>query len=76
VPVPTEGTFLRADGSEIACNIRDFSLQGVFLETQCRPQLGEIIALGHHKGTVVRHEGNGIAVQFVRACRGHEEEGQ
>jgi PilZ domain len=75
VPVPAEGAFLRADGSQVVCSIRDFSLQGVFLETQCRPPQGEIIALGHHRGKVVRHEDTGIAVQFI-TLRGREEEGQ
>jgi len=65
VPVPAEGTFVRANGDQVACAIRDFSLQGTFIETQCRPPLGEIIALGHHQGRVVRHDGDGIAIQFL-----------
>jgi hypothetical protein len=65
VPVPAEGSFLREDGQEIACAIRDFSLQGLFLETHIRPPLGEVITIGHHQGRVVRHEAKGIAVQFL-----------
>ena len=67
VPVPAEGTFLCATGQEIHCNIRDFSLQGVFLETASRPPLGEMISLGHHRGRVVRHEPTGIAIRFDTA---------
>jgi c-di-GMP-binding flagellar brake protein YcgR len=70
VPVPAEGTFLCANGQEIHCSIRDFSLQGVFLETVSRPPLGEMISIGHHRGRVVRHEAKGIAIQFDTA-RGH-----
>jgi hypothetical protein len=65
VPVPAEGSFVREDGQEVACAIRDFSLQGAFVETSFRPPLGEVISLGHHRGRVVRHEREGIAVQFV-----------
>ena len=65
VPVPAEGSFVRENGQEVACAIRDFSLQGVFVQTNVRPPLGEIISLGHHRGSVVRHERDGIAVQFV-----------
>jgi hypothetical protein len=67
VPVPAEGSFVREDGQEVACAIRDFSLQGVFVQTNIRPLLGEIISIGHHQGSVVRHERDGIAVEFVTA---------
>jgi hypothetical protein len=62
---PAEGMFLRADGREAHCNIRDVSLQGVFLETSSRPLIGEVIRLGHHHGRVMRHEPEGIAIQFI-----------
>jgi hypothetical protein len=65
VPVPAEGMFIRGNGDEVACAIRDFSLQGAFIETSCRPPLGEVIALGHHQGRVVRHGETGIAIQFL-----------
>jgi hypothetical protein len=65
VNVPTEASFVREDGQEVACAIRDFSLQGVFVETSVRPPVDEVISIGHHKGRVMRHEKNGIAVQFV-----------
>src|ERR1700761_993994 len=65
VNVLAEGSFVREDGQEIACAIRDFSLQGVFIETHVRPLLGEVITIGSHKGRVVRHEKSGIAVQFI-----------
>ena len=71
VPVPAEGTFMRANGDEIVCSIRDFSLQGAFLETQpaARRWVKMITALGHHRGRVVRHEDTGIAIQFDSRAR-------
>ena len=72
VPVPAEGTFVRANGDQVACAIRDFSLQGAFIDTTCRPPLGEVIALGHHQGRVVRHAQEGIAIQFL-TTRGRAE---
>ena len=74
VAVPAEGTFLRANGEEIACSVGDFSLQGAFIQTRVRPLLGEEITLGHHKGHVVRHEPKGFAIQFV-TMRGRSPEG-
>jgi PilZ domain len=65
VPTPAEGTFVRENGEEIACSIRDFSLQGAFLETSYRPPLNEVITVGPHQGRVIRHEPKGVAIQFV-----------
>jgi hypothetical protein len=69
VAVPAQSTFPRnflgADGQEVPCTVRDFSLQGMFVETATRPALGETITLGHHRGRVVRHEMNGIGIQFL-----------
>lgn len=70
-PAPATGAFERAGGEEIACTIRDFTLDGAFLETECRPPLGEAISLGPYQGSVVRHEESGIAIQFA-AARGGE----
>jgi PilZ domain len=65
MPAPAEGTFRRESGEEIACNIRDLSLRGAFLETECRPQLGEVIAIGPHRGGVICHEAQGFAIKFI-----------
>jgi hypothetical protein len=65
VSAPGEGTFRRESGEEVACRIRDLSLTGAFLETGCRPPVGEVIAIGPHKGGVMRHEPLGIAIQFI-----------
>lgn len=65
VSVPPLGPLLREDGQEGACTIRDVSLQGMFVETDMRPPLGEVVSLGHYRGRVVRHEAKGIAIQFI-----------
>ncbi|HVW74532.1 MAG TPA: PilZ domain-containing protein [Rhizomicrobium sp.] len=73
VAEPARGTFLRANGEEVACSIGDFSLQGAFIQTDLRPRMGDEITLGHHKGRVVRHEPNGFAIQFRVTAGGHQE---
>lgn len=65
VAIPAEGSFRRESGEDVACRVRDLSLNGAFLETACRPPIGEVIAIGPHKGGVMRHEPLGIAVQFI-----------
>jgi hypothetical protein len=67
VPCSTENTFMRENGEETACSIREFSLQGAFLETASRPPLGELITVGPHRGLVIRHEPKGFAIHFVTA---------
>jgi hypothetical protein len=64
-PTPAEITFRRESGEEIACNIRDLSLRGAFLETDCQPPLGEVIVVGPYRGGVIRHEAQGFAIQFI-----------
>ena len=65
VAVPVEGSFRRESGEDVACKVRDLSLNGAFLETECRPPIGEVIAIGPHRGGVMRHEPLGIAIQFI-----------
>ena len=65
VTAPAAGRFRRPSGEEAACSIRDLSLKGAFLETECRPPLGEVISVGPYRGGVIRHEPKGIAIQFI-----------
>jgi hypothetical protein len=65
VATPAEGSLRRENGEQAACRIRDLSLKGAFLQTQCRPALGEVISIGPYRGGVIRHEANGIAIQFL-----------
>ena len=65
VATPAVGSFKRESGEEALCSIRDLSLKGAFLETQCRPPLGEVISIGPYHGGVIRHEPKGIAIHFI-----------
>ena len=65
VATPAEGRLRRESGEEAPCSIRDLSLKGAFLETQCRPPLGEVISIGPYRGGVIRHEPKGIAIHFI-----------
>jgi hypothetical protein len=44
----------------------DISLQGASLKTARRPAVGTVVYLGQTKSWVVRHDHDGIAVQFLQ----------
>lgn len=53
------------EGISIACRVIDFSLSGASIATAARPAIGTEVKLGNLRSKVVRHHGEGIAVQFV-----------
>lgn len=53
------------DGQEIRCKIIDVSLSGAAIATDVRPPLGAQITIGRMRARVVRHFGEGIAVEFA-----------
>jgi len=58
---------LRLEGSgEMECQVMDVSLQGARIRTSMRPKVGEQVFLGKTRGYVVRHDPDGIAVQFCQ----------
>jgi hypothetical protein len=61
------GRITRENGDELDCEILDISLDGVSLKTQTRPPVGEIVKLGRNHGRVMRHNSDGIAIQYVGA---------
>lgn len=61
------GEIVRENGNRLPCDILDISLDGVSLKTEGRPLIGEVVALGHSLGRVVRHHRHGIAIQYVKA---------
>ena len=65
IPVPAEGTFSCPDDRQITCSARNFSLGGVFLETDSRPKPSELIWLGDRKPRVVRRDAKGFAIEFM-----------
>ncbi|WP_282609343.1 PilZ domain-containing protein [Pelagibius sp. Alg239-R121] len=65
----TNGATLKLGSDWNPCSAVDVSGGGVFLETSCRPEIGDPIemkieVLGDFTGTVVRHAWNGIGVKF------------
>jgi hypothetical protein len=54
----------RADGESVTCELLDVSLQGALLKTDMRPPIGEVIHLGQTRGWVVRHQDDGVGIQF------------
>jgi hypothetical protein len=58
--------FTLADGSPVACEVMDISIQGAMLKTALKPQIGELVKLGQTQAWVVRHHPDGIGVQFLQ----------
>lgn len=58
--------FTLADGSPVACTVLDISFQGARLKTQFKPGIGELVKLGQTQAWVVRHDQDGIGVQFLQ----------
>ena len=54
------------NGKHETCEIVDLSLEGLSLKTRLRPSLGEIVNLGRIRARVIRHDADGIAVEYVR----------
>ena len=58
--------FTLADGSPSACQVADISFQGARLITEFKPAIGTLVKLGQTDAWVVRHDQNGIGVQFLQ----------
>ena len=71
ISVSTEPTgpvrFTRDDGTESECKVLDMSVDGVWLQVEPRPPVGEVIQIGRMRGRVSRHHQTGIAIEFIRA---------
>jgi hypothetical protein len=57
-------TLTLEDGTTDQVRCLDVSVSGASVATKVRPGLGSNVTLGRLKGKVVRHHGEGIAVQF------------
>ena len=73
---PHIDSFKCADGSAVACQLQDISLQGAMLRTKVRPLVGEIIHLGGTRAWVARHHEDGIGVQFQEPYTGGAADGR
>jgi hypothetical protein len=58
--------FTLADGSPVACEVLDISFQGARLKTAFKPAIGDLVRLGQTQAWVVRHDQDGIGVQFLQ----------
>ncbi len=47
------------------CRVIDVSLSGASISSPLRPQIGTAVVLGRMRGHVVRHHGQGWAIQFA-----------
>ncbi|MGH6829249.1 MAG: PilZ domain-containing protein [Rhizomicrobium sp.] len=57
--------FTRADGEIAHCEVSDISATGVSLRTTVRPPLGEFVLIAQMAGRVIRHDDEGIAIEYV-----------
>jgi hypothetical protein len=54
-----------SDGSSEPCRVLNISLHAVYLETNRRPPLGQVICLGSVSGRVSAHAGQGVVLTYV-----------
>jgi hypothetical protein len=57
------------DGRQYQCRIADLSLSGAGVEIETKPDIGTEVMLGSIRGRVVRHFGDGIAIEFAALQR-------
>jgi len=57
--------FTRQDGSVVPCRVLDFSVSGVSVQTDVRPQIGEHVLIGGMVGKVARYHEGAIGIEFV-----------
>lgn len=65
VPMSIAAVCRMADGAAIPCEIMDASMQSMSLRISTRPRIGSLVTLGGSKVRVIRHHGQGIAVQCL-----------
>lgn len=67
---PANNTIILENGKRAAYKILDISLEGLSLKTRLCPSIGEIVNLGRIRARVIRHDVEGIAVEYVRESKG------
>lgn len=65
VPTSIAAVCRMADGAAIPCEIIDASTRSMSLRISERPRIGSLVTLGGTKVRVMRHHGQGIAVQCL-----------
>ena len=66
IPTLVKGSMVRENGKHLTCDVLDISLDGLSVRAKWRPHIGEIVRLGQAHGRVIRHDADGIAIQYVR----------
>jgi hypothetical protein len=65
---PTEKPrFILDDGREIECRVLDISVNGVWLQVDVRPAIGQEVTIGCMRGRISRHHPKGVAIEFLRS---------
>lgn len=65
VPKRDEPSLQFEDGVTLPCKVLDVSISGALVKTEARPGLGSEVMLGKLRSRVVRHDKQGIALQFL-----------
>ncbi len=65
VPKKAHSTVTFADGSSSGCLVIDISVSGTAVSADVVPDIGTVCAVGKAVGRVVRHFGEGFAVEFI-----------
>jgi hypothetical protein len=68
--------FTRVDGQIIHGEVTDISVSGVSLKTDIKPPVGEFVLIAQIAGRVVRHDADGIVIEFVGQDKNHTEPGR
>jgi hypothetical protein len=66
---PVMSRFTASDGRTADCEILDISLTEASLRTHTRPRLNDIIHIGLSSARVVRHNADGIGIEFIGGSR-------
>ena len=66
VPKNPAGRLILPNGRDVAVIITDISASGAAIKTELRPEIGTPVTIGKTAGRVVRHLGEGFAIEFNR----------
>jgi PilZ domain len=66
VPRDPRAILVLPDGTQSVCRVTDMSLSGAAVSAESVPPVGTLVRLGKTQGRVIRHVGDGFAVEFTR----------
>jgi hypothetical protein len=67
-----ENSIILENGKRESYDVLDISLEGLSLRTRLRPPIGGIVNLGRIRARVIRHDVDGITVEYVKEAKGAE----